>query len=244
MKKITLKSLAERNLKTIAWPESNKDGRSAYNVYDGTPNSGKCLQNKFLGTIYYDSKKQDVIFNGVTYTNSLMLEKALFDWAFGLPWCSDYYDPSFRVGIKEMYIIRDYLRSLGFKYVNGDRFTLSGINHFFDTVYIDVIVKGDADATSGTIMFNSPKTGDYAWIEETFVDLDDALGKLNMLIGSQLLVSAAWALDIQSKLTSDASNINGTTNKFNVQSMSLYTENTKDKLIAKLEDTLNTLKAL
>ena len=45
---ITLKSLTERNLKTIAWPESNKDGRSAYNVYDGTPNSGKCLQNKFL----------------------------------------------------------------------------------------------------------------------------------------------------------------------------------------------------
>ena len=168
----------------------------------------------------------------------------MFDWALNLPWCSDYYDPSFRVGIKEMYIIRDYLKSLGFKYVNGDRFTLSGINHLFDTVYIDVIVKGDDDATSGTIMFNSPKTGDYAWIEETFVDLDDALGKLNMLIGSQLLVSAAWALDIQSKLTSDASNINGTTNKFDVKSMSVYTETTKDKLIAKLEDTLNTLKSL
>ena len=244
MKKITLKSLAERNLKTIAWPESNKDGRSAYNVYDGTPNSGKCLQNKFLGTIYYDSKKQDVIFNGVTYTNAIVLEGALFDWALNLPWCSDYYDPSFRVGIKELYIIRDYLNSLGFKYVNGDRFTLSGINHFFDTVYIDVIVKVDDDSTSGTIMFNSPKTGDYAWIEEKFVDLNDALGKLNMLISSQLLVSAAWALDIQSKLTDNTANIEGTSNKFDVKSMSVYMENTKDKLIAKLEDTLNTLKSL
>lgn len=244
MKKITLKSLTERNLKTIAWPEANKDGRSAYNVYDGTPNSGKCLQNKFLGTIYYDSKKQDVIFNDVTYTNAIVLEGALFDWALNLPWCSDYYDPSFRVGIKEMYIIRDYLRSLGFKYVNGDRFTLSGINHFFDTVYIDVIVKGDADATSGTIMFNSPKTGDYAWIEETFVDLDDALGKLNMLIGSQLLVSATWAINTQMKLTSDVSNIEGTTNKFDINTFKTYTESTKDKLIAKLEDMLNTLKSL
>lgn len=241
---ITLKNIAARNLKTIAWPEANKDGRSAYNVYDGTPNSGKCLQNKFLGIIYYDSKKQDVVFNNVIYNNAIMLEKALFDWALDLPWCSDYYDPTFRVGIKETYIIRDYLKSLGFEYVNGDRFTLSGINHFFDTVYIDVIVKVDDDATSGTIMFNSPKTGDYAWVEEKFVDLDDALGKLNMLIGSQLLVSAAWALDIQSKLTNNTANIEGTSNKFNVKSMSVYTENTKDKLIAKLEDTLNALKSL
>lgn len=241
---ITLKSLTERNLKTIAWPESNKDGRSAYNVYDGTPNSGKCLQNKFLGTIYYDSKKQNAIFNNVTYTNAIVLEGALFDWALGLPWCSDYYDPSFRVGIKEMYIIRDYLKSLGFKYVNGDRFTLSGINHFFDTVYIDVIVKGDADATSGTIMFNSPKPGDYAWIEEKFTDLNDALGKLNMLIGSQLLVSATWAINTQMKLTSDVSDIDGTINKFDVNTFKTYTENTKDKLITKLEDMLNTLKSL
>lgn len=241
---ITLKSLTERNLKTIACPELNKDGRVAYNVYDGTPNSGECLQNKFLGTIYYDSKKQDVIFNDITYNNAIILEGALFDWALSLPWCSDYYDPSFRVGIKETYIIRDYLKSLGFKYVNGDRFTLSDINHFFDTVYIDVIVKVDNDATSGKIMFNSPKSGDFAWVEESFTDLDDALGKLNMLIGSQLLVSAAWALDIQSKLTTNAANIEGTINIFNVKTFQTYTENTKDKLIAKLEATLNTLKSL
>lgn len=241
---ITLKSLTERNLKTIAQPDMNIDGRTAHSVYDGTPNSGKCLQNKFLGIIYYDSKKQDVIFNDVTYTNAIVLEGALFDWALSLPWCSDYYDPSFRVGIKEMYIIRDYLRSLGFKYVNGDRFTLSGINHFFNTVYIDVTVKVDEDATTGKIMFNSPKSGDYAWVEETFVDLDDALGKLNMLVGSQLLVSAAWALDIQSKLTNNISNIEGTINKFNVKTFQTYTENTKDKLIAKLEDMLSLLKSL
>ena len=244
MKKITLKSLTERNLKTIPWPELNKDGRTAYSVYDGTPNSGKCLQNKFLGTIYYDSKKQDVVFNNVIYNNAIMLEKALFDWALNLPWCSDYYDPTFRVGIKEMHIIRDYLTSLGFKYVNGDRFTLSGINHFFDTVYIDVIVKVDDDATTGTIMFNSPKTGDYAWVEEKFVDLDDALGKLNMLISSQLLVSATWAINTQMKLTDDVSNIEGTTNKFDIKSFKTYTESTKDKLIVKLEDMLNTLKSL
>lgn len=241
---ITLKNITERNLKTIAQTELNKDGRTAYSVYDGTPNSGKCLQNKFLGIIYYDSKKQDVVFNDVTYNNAIMLEKALFDWALELPWCSDYYDPSFRVGIKEMYIIRDYLKLLGFKYVNGNRYTLSGINHFFDTIYIDIIVQVDNDATTGKILFNSPKSGDYSWVEESFVDLDDALGKLNMLIGSQLLVSTAWALDIQSKLTSDVSNITGTSNKFNVKSMSVYTENTKDKLIAKLEDTLKTLKSL
>ena len=241
---ITLKSLTERNLKTIAWPDMNTDGRTAYSVYDGTPNSGKCLQNKFLGIIYYDSKKQDVVFNNVIYNNAIMLEKALFDWALDLPWCSDYYDPSFRVGIKETYIIRDYLKSLGFEYVNGDRFTLSGINHFFDIVYIDVIVKVDDDATTGKIMFNSPKSGDYSWLEETFVDLNDALGKLNMLIGSQLLVSATWAINTQMKLTSDIANIEGTTNKFDVKTFKTYTESTKDKLIAKLEDALNTLKSL
>ena len=241
---ITLKNLTEKNHKTIAWPEFNKDGRTAYNVYDGTPNSGQCLQNKFLGTIYYDSKKQDVIFNNVTYTNIIWLEKALFDWALGLPWCSDYYDPSFRVGIKEMYIIRDYIKSLGFKYINGNRYTLSGINHFFDTVYIDIIVQVDNDATTGKILFNSPKHGDYSWIEESFTDLDDALGKLNMLIGSQLLVSAAWALDVQSKLTNNTANIEGTVNTFNVKTFQTYTENTKDKLIAKLEDALKTLKSL
>ena len=178
------------------------------------------------------------------YNNAIILEGALFDWALSLPWCSDYYDPSFRVGIKEMYIIHDYLKSLGFKYVNGDRFTLSGINHFFDMVYIDVIVKVDNDATTGKIMFNSPKSGDFAWVEESFTDLDDALGKLNMLIGSQLLVSAAWALDIQSKLTTNAANIEGTINIFNVKTFQTYTENTKDKLIAKLEETLNVLKTL
>ena len=241
---ITLKSLTERNLKTIAWSESNKDGRSAYNVYNGTPNSGKCLQNKFLGTIYYDSKKQNVVFNDVTYTNAIVLEGALFDWALNLPWCSDYYDPSFRVGIKEMYIIQDYLKSLGFEYVNSGRFTLSGINHLFDTIYIDVIVKVDDDATTGKIMFNSPKSGDYAWLEETFVDLNDALGKLNMLIGSQLLVSATWAINTQMKLTDDVSNIEGTTNRFDIKSFKTYTENTKDNLIAKLEDMLNTIKSL
>ena len=241
---ITLKNITERNLKTIAWPEANKDGRTAYSVYDGTPNSGKCLQNKFLGIIYYDSKKQDVIFNNVIYNNAIMLEKALFDWALNLPWCSDYYDPSFRVGIKETYIIRDYLKMLGFKYVNGDRFTLSGVNHLFDTVYIDIIVKVDDDATTGRILFNSPKQGDYSWVEESFVDLDDAIGKLNMLIGSQLLVSAPWALDIQSKLTNNIANIEGTTNTFNVKTFQTYTENTKDKLIAKLEEALKTLKSL
>ena len=241
---ITLKNITERNLKTIACPELNKDNRTAYSVYDGTPNSGKCLQNKFLGTIYYDSKKQDVIFNDIIYINAIVLQGALFDWALSLPWCSDYYDPSFRVGIKETYIIRDYLKSLGFKYVNGDRFTLSGINHFFDMVYIDVIVKVDDDATTGKIMFNSPKSGDYKWIEETFVDLNDALGKLNMLIGSQLLMSAAWAVNIQSNLTANTANIEGTINTFDVKTFQTYTENTKDKLIAKLEDMLNALKSL
>ena len=137
-----------------------------------------------------------------------------------------------------------YLKSLGFVYVNGGRFTLSGINHLFDTIYIDVIVKVDDDATTGKIMFNSPKSGDYAWIEETFADLDDALGKLNMLIGSQLLVSATWAINTQMKLTDDVSNIEGTTNRFDIKSFKTYTENTKDKLITKLEDMLNTLKSL
>lgn len=216
----------------------NTDGRTAYSVYDGTPNSGKCLQNKFLGIIYYDSKKQDVVFNNVIYNNAIMLEKALFDWALDLPWCSDYYDPSFRVGIKETYIIHDYLKSLGFEYVNGDRFTLSGINHFFDTVYIDLIVKVDDDSTSGKIMFNSPKTGDYSWLEETFVDLNGALGKLNMLIGSQLLVSATWAVNTQMKLTSDVAKfVKVANNKINKYS----TLNSKPKLIDYINELHNYL---
>lgn len=115
---------------------------------------------------------------------------------------------------------------------------------FFDTVYIDIIVKVDDDATTGKILFNSPKQNDFSWIEESFIDLDNALGKLNMLIGSQLLVSAAWAVDIQSKLTNNTANIEGTANTFNIKTFQTYTENIKDKLIAKLEDVLKTLKSL
>lgn len=243
---ITLKKIKE-NFIVFPWENLNKDNLTAYNVYDKEDNSGKIQNHRFLGTIYYNSKKQEVIFNDVVYNNIIILMKALFDWAFGLPWCSDYYDPTYRVGYKEKYIIRDYLKALGFESAitndwKAERFTLKGHEPYFGQIYIDISITVDDDATTGTIIQHSTIKDDWRWISESFSDLDEAIGKINSLIEPQILCTSAWGISQHNKLNDRRKKLNGYFNKFDFKTFETYTESTKDILIEKLENALKTLK--
>jgi hypothetical protein len=209
--------------------------------------NGKVLQKKYLGYITYDSKKGLCMFNNTRpCTKPDQLLNAIAEWVDNLPWCSDYYCPYHRNGIKDGYIFRDYMKSLGFVPVRGeigaDTFKLTGFNPFFKGDYITVSAKFDEDKTSGILMVTGP-TNDYRWMQDTYEDYVDLIGKVNSILSSMLIISGSWTLQILNKMHGEPNSLDNTTiNLFDLNSFKTHSATLKESLIDELESTLNTLK--
>lgn len=221
-----------------------------YKLYDINRNSGKVQNHRFLDMISFDSKKGIVYQDGSKYTDIDILYKDIYEYADSLLYHSDYYDPSYRVGIKEMYCIRDYMLSIGFTTAKNQcgsmfdtTYVMNGANPLFGGTYMEITVKINEDTTTGTITQTSGRAMDYRWIEETFDDLDECIGKINSLINSQLLITCSTAMANVDKMIGKMGDLTGTTNKFDTNSLETYSANTKEILIQKLEEALNTLKS-
>lgn len=221
-----------------------------YKLYDITICSGKVQNHRFLDIIALDSKKGIVYHDGSAYKDIDLLFKDIYEYADSLPFHSDYYDPDYRVGIKEMYCMRDYMESLGFERVrNGskwgtDRYVIKGANPLFGGTYIDITISFDDDKTSGKIIQESGRSGDYRWLEETFDDFDEAVSKINTIINAQLLTSCVLNMERLDRLSDIRGNLTGSINKFDTDTFETYSSSSKELLIQKLEEALNTLKSL
>ena len=215
-----------------------------YNIYDITPGSGKTQNHKYLGTICFDSRRGIAKFEHKDYKNIEDLEVALNEWVNSLPFHSDYYDPTYRIGIKEGYCADEYLLSLGFERtnvgINSSTYKLKNQNPFANNEFINLTVEIDEDKTSGTIY---QYISNYSYISDHFENLDEMIAKLNSLINIQTLCSITGLLNINEKLSKTFDNMNNTEySKVNMETLEVQKANIKQTVINKLEEMIKILK--
>lgn len=241
---IRLKDLKEK-FKVVGPYEKTALG-TKYNLYDINPNSGKSQVHRYLDTIFIDTKKGVVYQDGSSYKDIDVLYKDIYEYADSLEFCSDYYDPSYRVGIKEQMCIRDYMVSLGFDTVpsrsySSYSFVLRCHDVFFGQKTLDITIDFDEDKTSGTITVNSTRVNDYRWVTEKFDNLEDAIGKINSTVTSFLLCGVSSTLSTLKKVSDRRAKLTGSFNVLDTDKFDTYTVESKEYVIAKLQEALTNL---
>lgn len=238
---IRLKDLKEK-FKVVGPYEKTSLG-TKYNLYDINPNSGKSQVYRYLDTIFIDTKKGVVYQDGSAYKDIDALYKDIYEYADSLEFCSDYYDPSYRVGIKEQMCIRDYMVSLGFDTVpsrsyNSYSFVLHCHDMFFGQKTLDITVDFDEDKTSGTINVNSTRINDWRWVTEKFDNLEDAIGKINSTVTSFLLCGVSSTLSTLKKVSDRRAKLTGSFNVLDTDKFETYTTESKEYVITNLQKAL------
>lgn len=215
------------------------------NLYNPNFGSGKTQNYRYLGSIDFDSKRGVATFNGVNYRNIDDLELAVIHWADSLPFHSDYYDESYRVGVKEEYCICDYLKQLGFErknlyYGSGDTYVLTNGNAIDNKPFLDLTIKHTEDTTGGVIYQHIDT---YKFISFNYSDLDDAIDKINSLVGPEVLMSMSSLMNIAGMVDMKYIKLDNFKHTTILKNLDTTTLDLKELVIQKLEETLNKLKA-
>jgi hypothetical protein len=244
MSKITLKALKDKFYVMAYYKHDN--GLTQYKLYDKDPNSGRSQCHRFLDIVQFDSKRGIVYQDGSKYTDVDSLYKDIYEYANALEFHSDYYDPSYRVGIKEQMCIRDYMKSIGFESVpsgsyNEMRFILTCHDTFFGQKTMDISICVVEDSTKGVIRTNSTRINHYKWIEEEFDGLDDAIGKINSVVDSILICSVAGTLGVLKKISERRTTLSGSINAIDISTLEKYTANSTEFIVERLHNAIDLL---
>ena len=178
------------------------------------------------------------MFNDNYYTTPDELMEAIRKYNETLPFEPDIYNPAFRKHIGIELALHDYLTDAGFKMsrnINNEYILEDTYGYELCQISFDI----KDDSTEGII--RKPVPGTFKWTECPFHDLESAIGACNSLLSSYLLLTNSMVTHVLSKLTtSRASEVFDKT--FDIKTLTIYTENSKEKAIKRLEEELARLK--
>lgn len=157
-----------------------------------------------------------------------------------LPFDADIYNPIYRKSYMVSSAIHDYLSSIGFvtEHSNLDMFYVLKDLYGQTLCSLNISIPNEDDMC-GTIRRFIPNT--EKWTETEFNDLDSAIGACNTIIATYCTCINSATINVLDKLTSSrVSNI--LDKRFDVNTLTTYTEDAKKKTIEYLEKQLRELK--
>ena len=231
-----------------------------YHLYDPDNKSSIYMNNKYLCTIHYDSNTNFVKVVNPRHkempdmefycyfdkdVNVLHMVKTAYDLANDLPYPSEFYFPDYNEKYRTFLFLNYYLESIGFVHTghgwNGDSdfYKLKGIHPYYKGDYITIELHID-DASNGTIMEHITS---FSFTKVEFNGVEDAISKINSIVGVDLLHSASFALSTEAKMSKSRNNLSDATfNVIDIKSLASYTGGMREKAIETLEAALNLLK--
>ena len=176
------------------------------------------------------------VFEGERYGCVSDLVDAMKSFNERLPFDAEIYNPMYRKHCMIEMALHDYLESLGFKYNwNGNRYYLED---GYGQVVLEIRFEVKEDTTTGSVTRRI--LGSDSWVESPFTDLDSAIGSVNSIVSSYCVMMNAITVSVLGKLTdSRASEVYNKT--FDMKSLSVYSEDAREKAIALLKEELNRL---
>lgn len=217
---------------------------TTYKAYNPEENSGKTQVYRYLGLFNFDSKRGVATFDGVEYKELNALVEALYKYADSLPFHSDYYDPSYRIGVKESFCFRDHLKSLGFvenyQAYKGDLYILYNGNELDKSIAITLSINIEDDSTHGTIC--QYHNDGSSWTNIPFENLEDGIKKINSLLAIQTSMMVSTLFKISEQCVDDVQSLNESTVSTLTKKMTIETQNFNEVMIERLEKILKTLK--
>lgn len=228
-KKDLLKQFGERYI-TI-------EHNGGYLLYD---KEGKVMRAQYLfkGLFYLASSGNSYVFQDEYYPTIKELIQAMDKWAETLPFSVELYNPAFKKSYMIECALHDYLTSLGF--VIKDRIcTLSDAT---GKELCTINIKVDDGKSCGVVSRELPSSKNQVRIQYVgFTDLDSAIGACNTLLSTYCVSVNSVVTNMMSNMTNHR--VSTFFNKtFDIKTLSVYTEDAKQKAIEQLESELKRLK--
>ena len=232
--KILLDALGER------FEVIEHDG--GYCLYD-KQRPAKRSNHKYLGKFYVSSDKKHYAFNDKYYKDAESMVKAMDDYNSTLPFDIDIYNPLFRSNYRIECALHDYLESLGFESVRWNRESRYILNDCYGQCICDLTVCVKEDTTEGVITRNilAQDKDKLLRTESPFADLDSAIASVNSILATYVASVNAVAMNVLNKITHSRSALLLDT-IFDVRTLSMFTEDGRQKMIKVLEKELKELK--
>ena len=208
---------------------------TGYLLYD-KERQGKRSTQLYLG-YFQMSDDNKFLFNENLYSTVDELVNAMEAYNDTLPFEPEIYNPMFRKNYMIEMALNDYLISLGFKKTFGD--STYYLEDYYGQKICKLVVSVTEDSTEGYIKRLIPDC--YEWTESSFNDLDSAIGAVNSILAMYCVSVNTITMKLLCGLTkARASEVFD--KSFDIKSLTMYTEDTKQKTIEKLEDELKRLK--
>lgn len=206
-----------------------------YILYDkeGKSNRANAL---YLGKFYLSTDGAKFSFNGTYYDTVDGLINAMEEHNKTLPFDAEIYNPMYRKHCMIEMALHDYLESLGLMWDFHKRnyCIMDAYGQPICSVSYDV----KEDTTEGRVV---RAIRDGEWTEVPFTDLDSAIGAANEILALYCISINAATMNVLNGLTSArTSQIFDKT--FSLSTLSVYTEDAKQKTIEHLEKELKILK--
>lgn len=225
-KKTLLKQFSERY--TII------EHNGGYLLYD-KEGKARRAQQLFKGLFYLSSGGNSYVFNEEYYSTPEELVQAMEEWAKTLPFDAELYNPVFKKSYMIECALHDYLTSLGFVHNRNAIYTLSDIE---GKELCTIDYKVDDGKTSGVV---AKHIAVNRWQDAKFTDLDSAIGACDTLLATYFVSVNSTVSNMFSKMTSHRVSA-FFTHTFDIGTLSIYSEDAKQKAIERLEKELKLLK--
>lgn len=206
-----------------------------YILYDkeGKSNRANAL---YLGYFFISTDGNKFSFNGEYYDTVDTLIEAMNAHNSTLPFDAEIYNPMYRKHCMIEMALHDYLKSLGLAWDFARRRydIIDACGQPICNVSYDV----KEDTTEGRVV-RDIRNGE--WTEVPFTDLDSAIGAVNEILALYCISINATTMNVLNGLTS-ARTTQIFDKTFSLSTLSVYTEDAKQKTIEHLEKELKILK--
>ena len=195
----------------------------------------------YIGHFYLSTDNTKYSFRENYHTTVDELIKAMEAYNKTLPFNAEIYNPSYRKHCMVEMALHDYLEGLGFKKSWGryDDGTIYYIEDSYGQRICTIRVEVKEDTTTGIVTRLIPNSD--KWTDAPFTDLDSAIGAVNSILSLYCLSINAITMNVLNGLTeARASEVLDVT--FDVEEVSVYKEDAKQKTIEHLENELKRLK--
>lgn len=210
---------------------------NGYLLYD-KESSGKRSNNKYLGWIKISDKQDAYVFNDKDYGTLDDLLEAIEAYNATLPFDPDIYNPLYRKNYMIECALHDYLKEIGFVIEYSGNDTVYVLKDPYGQDICTIIYDVKENTTEGLVrrIINGSR-----WMEISFDDLDSAVAAINTHVAAYCSITNTVVMKTLGKLT-DSRSAKILNKKFDIQTLTIYTEDATQQTIDFLESELKRLK--
>lgn len=210
-----------------------------YCLYDKTQ-KGIQTNSMYIGYFVLTSDNKKYMFNGKVYSDIPSLVSGFNAYNETLPFNHEFYNPIYRVNYFIELCIHEYLTKIGMQCVRENLSDTYVKKDMYGQDICKIMVDVEEDTTRGKITRNIINA--QTWTEIEFNDLTSAIAACNTLISTSCISVCSSIMDMLSNMTTDRTNEAINKVSLDLNSLNVYVEDERKKIIEVLEKELKKLK--